>query len=92
MSEVNETTEMWAEYKTERQEKRKKNRITSAQILADHDVTFSSSNAGAHLIVQGRNDVIDFWPGTGKYITRGGKKGRGVFSLLRLCDQKIRKL
>lgn len=30
--------------------------------------------------------VVDFWPGTGKYITRGAKSktGRGVFNMLKL--------
>ena len=58
------------------QEKRARNRESSARLLEARGIRFESKNHGAHLVVEGR---IDFWPGTGKWIERGSnKKGRGV--------------
>ncbi len=69
----------------ESQKKRGNNRNSSAEILRARNIEFESKNYGAHLIVKSRDCLIDFWPGTGKYITRNGKKGRGVRNLLKLC-------
>ena len=65
------------------QEKRASNRDSSPQILKDKGIKFVSKNGGAHLIVDGFECVIDFWPGTGKYIVRTGPTGRGVFNLIK---------
>lgn len=66
-------------------EKRSNNRAQSATILSDAGISFEVKNKGAHLIVEGRDCVIDFWPGTGKFIERNGKEGRGVRNLIKLC-------
>jgi len=69
------------------QKKRAENRKQSAKLLLDLGIIFTSNNGGAHLAVKGRNYIIDFWPGTGKYIGRGGCcEGRGVKNLLKYCD------
>lgn len=65
-------------------EKRASNRQKSADMLMSIGIEFDSKNDGAHLIVKGNGVIVDFWPGTGKYIPRGGKAGRGVFNLIRL--------
>jgi hypothetical protein len=52
----------------------------SLKLLRDRDIPFVVKNGGAHIIVNGR---IDFWPGTGLWIERGGPRGRGVKDLLR---------
>lgn len=68
----------------ESQARRADNRESSANILTEHGVQFETKNMGAHLIVSHDGHVIDFWPGTGKYIPRsGGRPGRGVFNLLK---------
>jgi hypothetical protein len=67
------------------QDKREKNRETSANILQKKEINFIVKNYGTHLIVEGKNGLIDFWPGTGKFIARNGGKGRGVFNLIKLC-------
>lgn len=81
--------DFWRDLKPAMQEaskqKRKRNREHAVQILTDVEVPFVSKNNGIHLIVYGRNCIIDFWPGTGKYIIRGGKTGRGVRHVLELC-------
>jgi len=72
----------WAQ---ESQERRAFNRESSAQQLTARGFVFVSNNGGAHLVVTHGAKVVDFWPGTGKYIPRGfGKPGRGVFNLIKL--------
>ncbi|SUD77836.1 hypothetical protein [Pseudomonas putida] len=71
-------------------ERRAKNRQSSAEVLAQHGVQFEPKNLDAHLIVSHAGKVVDFWPGTGKYIPRdGGRPGRGVFNLLKLLGVKL---
>ena len=75
--------DMWREIRLQRQEKRASNRESSAQMLLEHGIHFTSNNGGAHLIVQGPTCFIDFWPGTGKWIFRGsGKYQIGVRNLI----------
>lgn len=66
-------------------EKRASNRKTSPEVLEAYGVKFEAKNNGAHLVVEGKYSLIDFWPGTGKFITRSGTQGRGVFNLMKLC-------
>ena len=67
------------------QKKREKNRQTSPELLRQKGIQFEEKNEGAHLIVKGRDCLIDFWPGTGKFIARNGSRGRGVFNIMKLC-------
>ncbi len=69
-------------YRKERQEKRASNREQSAQYLRERGIVFVEKNNGAHLIVEGRTCYVDFWPGTGKWYCRTGKKGFGVRNLV----------
>lgn len=64
--------------------RRASNRDGSPKILEREGISFSSRNYGAHLIVYGKVRTADFWPGTGRWIIRGGKKGFGVFNLVKL--------
>lgn len=76
--------EGFADQKQRSQDKRASNRENSARLLHQAGVRFDMKNDGAHLIVRS-NPIVDFWPGTGKYIQRGtNKQGRGVFNLLKL--------
>jgi hypothetical protein len=76
------STEYWRDIKQARQEKRSDNRENSAAYLRDRGIPFVEKNMGAHLIVEGRECFIDFWPGTGKWHSRCGKKGFGVRNLV----------
>lgn len=67
--------------------RRSNNRDNALPILDERKIPYESKNGGAHLIVQGKNGKIDFWPGTGKFIARSGGKGRGVFKLIKLCGE-----
>lgn len=87
---VNEVTEMWRDYRHERQEKRADNRRLSRERLTSEGIDFQERNDGAHLIViGGPTCVIDFWPGTGKWKERGSNQhGRGVGRLVRLVRHR----
>lgn len=75
-------TEMWSAYKERSKTRRASNRENSAEMLEQAGIPFVSKNEGAHLIVEGRECYIDFWPGTGKWHSRDGAKGFGVRNLL----------
>ncbi len=75
------STEYWRDIKHAQQEKRADNRHSSALYLQERGIPFETKNLGAHLIVEGRECFIDFWPGTGKWHCRSGKKGFGVRNL-----------
>lgn len=77
-----DSTEYWRDIKQARQENRADNRENSAVYLQERGIPFVSKNFGAHLIVEGRECFIDFWPGTGKWHCRSGKKGFGVRNLV----------
>ena len=76
------SSEYWKDVKEAGQKKRADNRESSAQYLQKYDIPFTSHNFGAHLIVEGKECFIDFWPGTGKWISRSGKRGFGVKNLV----------
>lgn len=89
------SSEDWAglrEYfKNASQARRAGNREESPKLLTAAGVTFTTHNLGAHLIVDGPECVVDFWPGTGKWIVRkGGPTGRGVFKLLKFLGAAAR--
>lgn len=78
----NEDTEFYRSLRSRSQEKRSSNRKQSAKYLQDRDIQFTEHNDGAHLIVEGQSTYIDFWPGTGKWNSRCGRKGFGVSNLV----------
>ena len=53
-------------------------------VLEKEGIAFESKSKGAHLIVKHNGKVIDYWPGTGKFIDRATGNGkRGIRALLR---------
>lgn len=82
MGDVGDTFNAWKEAG---KEKRYRNKLRSEDILDGKGIEYVAKNDGWHLIVTGKDGLIDFWPSTGKFITRKGKKGRGVFNLIKLC-------
>lgn len=83
MSDVGET---FNALKKHSQEKRASNREQSAQMLENKEIPFEEKNHGAHLIVEGVDCYIDFWPGTGRWITRNGERGFGVKNLIKYVE------
>lgn len=80
MGDVGET---FNQLKKQGQEKRGKNRKASPEILKNAGIVFESKNGGSHLVVGGPGCFIDFWPGTGRWISRNGAKGFGVRNLIK---------
>lgn len=64
------------------------NRASSLKRLEAVGVEFTCHNNGAHLVVRSEKGLIDFWPGTGKWIGRTcDGEGRGVLRLLRFIHK-----
>ena len=85
MSELSET---WRAHKAASQQKRASNREQSTALLEAAGIVFEVKNNGAHLIVEGPDSYVDFWPGTGRWIVRSNKKaGFGVRNLLAYVRQ-----
>lgn len=51
--------------------------------LLNQKIPFTSHNNGAHLIVEGPEGYIDFWPGTGRWNNRKGIAEFGLQTLLK---------
>lgn len=84
MDEDDSLSDYWRDVKAASQEKRAGNRMSSAEILKSKGIAFESKSFGVHLIVRHAGKTVDFWPGTGKWIIRGGpSRGCGVKNLLR---------
>lgn len=83
---MSDTIEDFKAIKEQSKEDRRLRRELAQRILeADREITFSSHNLGAHLIVVGISASADFWPGTDLWHSRGGKirlKGRGIETML----------
>jgi hypothetical protein len=73
--------------KDESKARRASNRESSPMLLEEAGIAFITKNMSAHLIVDGPECAIDFWPGTGKWISRSGKHGRGVHNLIRFVKK-----
>jgi hypothetical protein len=72
----------------ESKRRRASHRKNSAEILRAHGVPFELKSGGVHLVI-GEPPFADFWPGTGLWISRGGRiRGRGVFNLLKVIGAK----
>lgn len=69
--------------------RRARHRRSSPEVLKGAGIDFETRNDGAHLIVQKNDRIVDFWPGTGLWITRAtGERGRGVFPLVKWLNWK----
>ena len=64
-------------------EKKEGNVDSSLAILNREDIEYVR-HTRYHYVVKGNLGNIDYWPSTGKYITRyGTTTGRGVFNLIK---------
>lgn len=85
---TDELSDHYAAMKERSKLKRAANRHGSAEILTARGIEFESKNGGAHLIVRHNGKVADLWPGTGRWIFRGGKPdGRGVLNMIRKLSE-----
>jgi hypothetical protein len=73
--------------------RRAANRENSNRILRENGYDLEERNDGAHLIVSTAAGLIDFWPGTGKFIVRATRyEARGVFPLMKHAAPKQQEL
>ena len=84
---MGDTGEDFKAWKEQSKKKRASNRERSLELLGEKGISYKEKNGGAHLVVSGAKGVVDFWPGTGKWIARYGKQGRGVFNLIKECEE-----
>jgi len=75
--------DVFREMRKDSQKKRESNRELSTKLLREKNIPFIAKNKGYHLIVEGKDCYIDFWPSTGKWIDRKGEKGFGVRNLIK---------
>lgn len=87
-SNTNEVTEMWRDVRAASSTKRAANRDHAPTLLKASNIHYIRSNGGTHLIVQDGPNWIDFWPGTGLWHSRDGRKGRGIQKLLNLLQER----
>ena len=75
---------------TEQKKKRaRKRKLSSSEILEGRSLVVKICNNGEHLIIEGLEGLIDFWPSTGRFITRDKKVSDwGVHKLLTLCPME----
>lgn len=55
---------------------------TALRKLKEAGINFDPRNNNQHLIVEGFECYIDFWPSTGRWNTRFGFKGFGLANLI----------
>jgi hypothetical protein len=84
---MGDMAEVFNDLKQIKKEKRASNTQASTEILKAEGITFQANNGGAHLVVAGKG-LIDFWPSTGLWIARSGRKGRGVRNLIKFLKSK----
>jgi len=79
-----EMVEIFRDMRERSQSKRENNRNKAQRILKERGINFVA-HSDVHLTVTGKDKIIDFWPGTGKFIPRDQSKkhGRGIFNLIR---------
>jgi hypothetical protein len=88
--------EFWASakpvMKAASEEKRQSNKVNSTARLVAAGITFTSNNSGVHLMVNHGDQVVDFWPSTGRWRTRTRPviDRRGVRELLKYLRGETR--
>lgn len=81
---ASEDGEMWREWKKMKQDARTQRRENAPDDLHAAGIPFTVHNEGAHLIVEGPDGFIDFWPGTSRWKDRSrGTTGFGISGLIK---------
>lgn len=90
---MNEVTEMWREWKKMKKNAAAQRRGDAPYFLRAAGIPFTEHNGGAHLIIESHLGYTDFWPGTGKWRTRGtfAITGFGIKALLEYIEPKFTK-
>lgn len=82
-----EDSEMWREYREEGRKRRWSNDEKSIALLKQKGIPFKILNKD---LSHYRVGDFDFWATTGKfYNQKTGKKGRGVFNLIKIYENNL---
>lgn len=82
---MNDTTEMWRDFKIMKQGQRTQRRENAPEVLRANGVFFTEHNHGAHLIIETPMGYVDYWPGTSRWKNRALARpvaGFGIATLL----------
>lgn len=79
---ASEIGDMWKDVREHRKRVRWGRVESVPQALARLGIEFTSKNNGVHLIVTHGSETVDFWPGSGLWIYRSGRRGRGFNALV----------
>ena len=79
---MSDTVETYKAMHEHNKQVREQRRMKAPGALTCRGIEFESKNEGAHLIVKGPKGLIDYWPGTGRWIDRTGGKGFGFKGLI----------
>jgi len=64
--------------------------LQAQQYLEEEKILFKEVNDGVQLTVEGPSCFIDYWPSTGKWITRENKyEGFGLKELIKYCNGSL---
>jgi hypothetical protein len=77
---MSDMIDMYRDMKQIDKERRAESRESAPDQLRAHGIQFTEHNGGAHLIILKGIVTVDYWPGTGKWISRskgcmGGGRG-----------------
>ena len=78
--------EVYDDMKAHSKEKKLSNIESARELFKHHNIDYEEKNNGVHWIVVSPlkdNEIVDYYPSTGKWIYRKGGTGRGVLNLLR---------
>lgn len=82
---MSEAHEIYDALKVCSQNARRESRDKAPRKLKSAGYRFDVKNNGAHIIIYGASVTVDFWPGTGKWISRNyPDRGRGMISLMKI--------
>jgi hypothetical protein len=89
MSEISQTYQSIKNYS---KAKKQRNKHGSTSLLESNNIKFDSKNNGVHLIIDGCDEIIDFYPSTGLWIIRSKQiKSRGVRKLINRIKNRSNK-
>jgi hypothetical protein len=81
---MGELAEFYTATKKEKQERKARYRDYAPQALRQYYIPFKIFNDGGHIQIRDVGDMIDYWPGTGKFRDSGAKYvGRGLRNLIK---------
>jgi hypothetical protein len=87
---VSDMVQNFRDMKEASKAQRASNRLNGAEYLKGLNIPYTEHNNGAHLIIEDDGlPWIDYWPGTGTWAVRNGRKGQGISQLIAYIKGKV---